>query len=236
MKSPTLPLFCVLVLLGTGCLDRQEQRLDERQELTEEVMVEHGSDARRMRAALVKGDFEAAMAALEQVASRMPLKVLAPQAHNAQSEFLKAMSAAKASPDLPTLAQRYGVMLQSCGDCHRASGIHIEVAVPTPAAPDAGTAARMAVHGAASEAMVMALVAADEASFAQAAQVLREASLVPEGVDTTGTLPAGAVETGVRLGDLAAQAARAEADRGERVGELLSTCASCHAMAGRGGG
>ncbi len=233
--SWNIRLVLGLVTLG-GCVDRQEKRLDERQEETEVAMVDHSQDALAMRQALVKGQREEAMAALDRLRARLPLKVLSPKGHLAQKEFITAVNLAATSPDLPSLAQSYGAMLQACGECHRSTGVRVEVALPAPAAPDSPTVARMAVHGQASQAMVMALVAADEPAFVQAAAILREASLVPDGLDPSGTLPPMAIETGVRLGDLAAQAGSAEGRHGELMGEILSTCASCHSLAGRGGG
>lgn len=135
-----------------------------------------------------------------------------------------------AAPDLPTAAVLAAGLGRACSRCHqeRTATIAFAWSIPPPEAPDLAT--QMQRHQWAAARLWEGLVGPSDEMWNQGAAVLAETQLdtVAAGGSGRGDVPALAA----RVRELAKRAA-AEADldgRARLYGELLSTCAGCHAL------
>jgi hypothetical protein len=151
-------------------------------------------------------------------------------------EAMRAAATSLAAASSPAEASRsLAEVARSCGGCHAQLGGPRPTVAPLPEeAP--GVVPRMRRHEWAVARMWDGLVVPSGAAWRVGANVLAEAPLEPEPARSPSqSLPAiTTVATSVR--DLARKARSAEsgADRSALYGELIATCAACHARLGGG--
>jgi cytochrome c553 len=139
--------------------------------------------------------------------------------------------------DLPAAALATASMLATCGDCHRAVGTM--PAHPAPAEPTlGGVIGHMIAHQAAMDLLVQGLTTPSTSLWNQGADALVAAPLrksqLPSDAKVTGEI----MKSEKRLHELAARARQAE-DTPSRVAvysELVTSCATCHGVNGKGYG
>lgn len=205
---------------GPSRSDRGEVRLE---------MNFHLGDIERARDSVVAGDLPAAKAAFQAIDVRLPVEGL-PAALRPHAERLQPIvRRGAAAPDLSAAATAVGEAMATCGECHAAAGAQPKVAAGVPERI-AGPTEWMARHQWAARQLEVGLVEPKASALSEAALVL---TLVP----VFGELPSGqalpdeatrGVER-VHAAVAAVAAAQTPLDRGRAYGEVLQTCAACHA-------
>ena len=193
-------------------------------------MRAHFDEVLRVVDAIVRGDLDDARRRARQVASREFTGL--PVAAAGQLAGMRAAAGrVAAAADLPTAATAAGVMLGTCGECHRAVGAMPAVHVrPSPAVGD--TVGHMLAHQQAIEHLLQGLVVPSSSAWNAGAQALRTAPLkrskLPDDPKLSSEIAAG--ET--RLHELADEAAGTSAPpaRAAIYGQMVSTCSRCHAL------
>lgn len=229
MVALALPLLCI-----PACVAKQESRLETRHEVVSQAMSGHLGEAAHARDAVIAGDLEATQRALLELRARLPLPSLPPQGLRHDAVFVVAVDSALTARDLGSAATAVGEIAQACGACHTALGLSMAVVPPAEPGPGATVVARMGQHRDAAAQMWSSVVAGDAAAFASGAELLRSSTLVPSGTAADAPVPALAAELEVRVHDLAALAVRSPDERGRYLGQMLGTCAQCHALLARG--
>lgn len=221
----------MLWTLALACFS-QEERLEVGQQRLEDQMEDHWAAVGRAREAVVRGDVPAARAAAGEVAAAVPMVAL-PERLRPQEQGLLAAARSTADAIEPDeVARGVGRMVAACGACHQAQGLTLELeSWPLPGA-GGDVRSQMARHAWAAERVEQGLITGREQAFDEALGALVDAPMIPTGTPVDGRGFGDAVMLEIRVHDLAAQAARAdaEADRARIYGELLTTCASCHAL------
>lgn len=130
--------------------------------------------------------------------------------------------------DLREAAIAVGKTAQACGECHSSKAA--VVALPVADKPNWKMAKNeMLRHQWAVDTLWIALVTPDDELLAEALTELGASPLAPV---ATGMDPVPrAIELEVAVHEAAA-AMKQPTDRGERYGELLASCAECHALGG----
>ncbi len=193
-------------------------------------MPPHYADAVHVRDAVVRGDLSAARAA----AGRLGLHPEAGLPDKA-APYATAMNAAALrvgqAVDAAAAAAPAAAMLGTCGECHRALSVLPAIAAqPIPAVGE--TVGHMLNHRRASDQLMEGLVMPSSTAWNDGAQALRTMPItrgkLPKDPKLTPEVMAGEQ----RLHQLADRAAAATAtpDREAVYGEMLATCASCHAL------
>ena len=193
-------------------------------------MPQHFERAADLEQAIVRGDFDAARAVANELASHRPDRYPEPWAPYVLGMRALAEDAARAD-DIEAMAQATGEMMGSCGACHRALGARVVAPVePEPQASDGDLAALMKRHRWAATRLRAGVVEPSTEAWTQ-------------GVDAFGPLPSPTCPDdmgGERIVDVEAvrdrfHAAQEEARvvdsleaRASVYGRMLGTCAGCH--------
>ena len=194
-------------------------------------MPPHYADAVHVRDAVVRGD-------LVRSTCRGRPTWLAPRSRPAgqgRTVHATAMNAAALrvgqAVDAAAAAAPAAAMLGTCGECHRALSVLPAIAAqPIPAVGE--TVGHMLNHRRASDQLMEGLVMPSSTAWNDGAQALRTMPItrgkLPKDPKLTPEVMAGEQ----RLHQLADRAAAATAtpDREAVYGEMLATCASCHAL------
>lgn len=199
------------------------------EEKQKDAMVEHHREVLGARDAIIAGDLRTAKSALGALAERLPL----PGLDGPLQEALEgAASQGAAAEDLDGVSLALGDAAAVCGTCHKAQGTR--PTGETGPAPEVGrdVKSQMALHRWASMRLWEGLVAGDDRMMQEATAALRSAPMVPSGTQVDSPLPPEATALEVKVHDLAAKAAGAPdaRARGRAYGQMLATCARCHAM------
>ncbi len=215
----------VLAAAGlAGCdptADRDPKSLAERVVAARERMHERYTAASAMQRAISLGDLDRARAEARLIATRDEPDFL-PEWRPYLDEIRGAAARMAASTDTPTAARTMAQLGRACARCHEATDAKIKVA--RELAPSGDT---MASHQWAAARMWEGLIASADDRWLVGARALAGARL---------TLTAESGELGIaddaaRTHMLAARAVKL-GDRDERAtlyGELLASCAHCHA-------
>jgi cytochrome c553 len=128
-------------------------------------------------------------------------------------------------------AASLGELAVACGECHEATGARLPLA-RLEAAENAPTPLPMGRHHWAAERMWEGLIAPERARFREGATVLAEAPLHPAELVAGSSPPLAVVALAERTRTLAAEASQASSspEQARLYGELLTTCAACHAQ------
>lgn len=193
-------------------------------------MRAHFDEVLRVHDAIVRGDLDDARGRARQVASH-EFRGLPEAAAGHLAAMRGAAGRVAAAHDLPEASRAAGAMLGTCGECHRAVGampaVHVRA---TPAVGE--TVGHMLAHQRAVEHLLQGLVVPSSSAWNEGAQALRTAPLkrsrLPRDPKLTSEIAAG--ET--RLHELADEAAGTSAPpaRAALYGQMVGTCARCHAL------
>ena len=226
----------LLLALLSGCTQRQEQRLEVREERVVDEMMEHAGQGEALRDAAFAGDLPAMVAAAEALADRLPVEALPRAAQPSEVRLGVAVRKIGAATGPSEGAAEVAGLAFACGACHESVGQPLTPADAGPVPEGPGVSDKMKVHRWAAERMWDGLVAPDDAVFEAGVRAMGSAILVPSGTGADSPLPPLATDLAVQLQDRAAQAGTTpdRAARARIYGDLLSTCASCHALLGGG--
>jgi hypothetical protein len=198
---------------------------------TEARMADHFGKVGELEAAIVRDDLEAAKAAAQWIAEHQEVSGLPAGTEGYVTATKNAARAVAASASLGNAGVAAAFAVAACGECHTAA--KVEPRMPEVSAPPTqpGTAAQMRLHKYALDLMYRGMVGPSEALWKQGADVLEGSPLRDN--DLT-KVPEDVVASETHVHDLARRAAQA-ADAGSRIaiyGELIGSCASCHARHG----
>lgn len=215
----------LLVLALFGCWT------SERREITEEAAViremsDHWTDAAAARDAVVQGDLAAANRAGGKLAAGLPIEALPAELSAYQDELATATKRVQAATNLADAGVGVGKMAQACGRCHNAAGAVLDVPDPVPPEQIDGIKGEMAVHAWAAEKLWLGMIRPSDADLRDAVAVISSPGLVHD--DPKVSQAAAELDAGVH--ELAAAVQEDVSARGERYGQLLTTCATCHLL------
>lgn len=202
-------------------------------------MHEHDVHGGAMRDAVARADLDAARREATTLAD-LRVEGVADPAWQARLEAMNAAAARVARAKTLSEASRdVAEVARTCGDCHRLGGPSPSVIEAPENAP--GVVAGMKRHEWAVARLWDGLVIPSDRAWRAGARVLRDAPLQPEPL-TPGISPAPAIGElaiavlATSVHDLAERAsvANASVDRGAVYGELMTTCAACHARFAQG--
>jgi len=193
-----------------------------------EDMDGHRTQVDQIETALVFGELEAARASARWPAARpdhpnLPRSVLGP------TEDMRVVARSLLrSGSTEDAARCASEIAAACGRCHGAAGVKPFPAAAAPPDPGPGLVAHMERRLWAVDRMWEALIASDDARWADGASALDGVSpLEGETPDSP------AVPLALRLRELAIEAPGTVSERRAVVyGSVLSTCAGCHALTG----
>jgi hypothetical protein len=205
------------------------------------LMHEHDVHGAAMRDAVARADLDGARREAT-VLAELRVDRAADPAWRAR---LDAMSAAAArvvrAKDLPDASAAVADVARTCGDCHRLGGPSLGILEKPENEP--GIVPGMKRHQWAVARLWDGLVIPSDRAWRAGAHVLRDAPLQPEPPRPgQSPLPLQRIEQlaiatlATSVHDLAERAsvANASVDRGAVYGELLTTCAACHAHLAQG--
>ena len=197
--------------------------------VTPAVMLRHEIYGLAVRDAIVRGDLESARRNARDLGAVQVRGT--PEVVDYARPMNEASATIAGAPDLGAAARATGALVQSCADCHaRMTGPTRAIAVPAPL-PERGRVPRMRRHAWAMNELWDGLVGNSEDPWHGGAEVLADPSLAAaELVPKKSSTPevdrlAASVQT---LGQRA-QATNDTAARAVIYGELVATCADCHA-------
>ena len=248
MRTPAVYLMAALTVSACKTASRSEPARapdaerapaasggDAREATVQARMQGHERHGDAMRDAVARGDLDGAKAEAKLLSE---LRIEGPTGRLWRQMFDAMRAAAARSADASDLKEAghdVGLVARTCGDCHTTFG-RAGVLVEPPGALRPGTQAGMRRHQWATERLWDGLVVPSDEAWNAGALALSEAPLVPEQL-TPGKSPVprvGELAQAVHnLGVKAAGAGRVEA-RANLYGELLATCAECHAWLGGG--
>jgi hypothetical protein len=194
-----------------------------------EQMAEHFTKVLDARAAIIRGDLDAAKVAGQALADEEPTANIpdnwAPHV-TALRETARTLAGAQ---DLDAAALAVGKLGVACGSCHAAVGATIELAdAPAPTGDDVAT--HMLRHQWGADRLWEGLTGPADDRWSGGAGALVEAPLHPSAIAANQTVPPEIAAIGEQVHTLGRNAQQAEnADqRAQFYGELLVTCAACH--------
>lgn len=209
--------------LGEGSSARRE-------EAVLGAMGDHWTEATLARDALIDGDLRRATRAASRVGADLPADVVRADLLPMRLAVIEAADRAAKADDLAAAAVAVGEMAWHCGACHAVSGLPVPVEEP-PSVIGGALTLEMGRHQQAVHEMWRGLVTHDDAAVIAATRILETEPLIPSGTPADSPLPPVATELEIGVHELAGQIARAEgAERGQRFGQLLTTCATCHKL------
>ncbi len=201
------------------------------EEAVRDDMWQHWDEGTALRDAVVAGDLALVHAKAKAFDKRLPVSGLPEAARPHEVELKRILGELSEAGDLTQASASVGTLALTCGRCHGVVGAVPGHEADMPPAT-AGIKAEMVRHQWAIERMWLGLVRGDAELFATSVDALAEAPLVPSGTPADSPLPPLATELELAVHELA-QSAKAASDdeaRARRFGELLVTCATCHAL------
>lgn len=195
-------------------------------------MTAHFGKVRDLDEAIVRGDLESARADAQWIADHQETAGLPAGTGSYVTATRDAARAVAASASLGNAAVATAFAVNACGECHAAAKITPNMPEVSPPPSQPGTAARMREHLYAVDLMYRGMVGPSDALWKQGAEALKGS---PLGDKDMGKASKDLAASEARVHELAGRAAQA-ADAGSRIaiyGELIGSCAGCHAMHGR---
>jgi cytochrome c553 len=194
------------------------------------LMEQHYMAVIEAHDSVIAGDHATAKARLTTLAAQ-DLPPQAPEAWKALHQAMqKAASAGESAHDVPSAASAVAGVVQTCGQCHSELGrAPFQHKPPTPAPSDV-VADKMQSHQWATERLWEGVAGPADPAWQRGAAALSESRVFP--ADREG-VAAEVLEQEAALRTLGGRALEtAPADRAALYGELLATCAGCHAQIG----
>jgi hypothetical protein len=185
----------------------------------------HDAHGAAIREAVARGDLDTARRESRVLAELRPQGDLVP----AWRKPLEAMNAAAArlaeATDIGAASHALGALARTCGDCHATLGGPAAPIGEAPEAEDGGVTLRMKRHQWAEARLWDGLVVPSDRAWRAGAHALADAPLVPAAAPAADVLAQSVHALGRK-----AIVVGAPVDRGAVYGELMATCASCHAL------
>lgn len=222
-------MFVVLGLVG--CLNNVEREQIVAEEQVIETMGEHWTEAEQMREAVIAGDLDQVHALAASFQGRMPIAGLPADLAPLATALKSSIDAAAASTDPSAAGLAVGQMAAACGTCHTVAKVQPDLTIQLRPSKTQDPAPEMVWHHVATGNLWASIVRHDDAQFREAVDQLAKAKFQPMGGSTLGDEMV-ALEGKVQ--GLAAEA-RDEAGlegRGEKLGRILGSCATCHQTVG----
>jgi hypothetical protein len=195
-------------------------------------MVGHFGKVRELEEAVIRGDLETAKAAAQWIADHQEAKGLPAGTENYVTTTRNAARAVSASASLGNAGMAAAFAVAACGECHAAAKVSPKMPeVSGPTNPPA-SAAHMLEHQRAVDLMYRGMVAPSDAQWKQGAEALKGSPLTDKELKKASKE---VVASEARVHELAVRAVQAT-DTGAKIavyGELVGSCAACHAMHGR---
>lgn len=236
-----LSVASVIFLAGSGVPPRADAGGAPAPQLTaskSEVrthMDEHFGKASEVQAAVVRGDIAGAKDSARWIAEHQETPGLPASGKASVDEMKKAARSVAEASDIKAAAQGSAGMALACGSCHASSNAKPAFPPATKPTPRSRTMAHMLAHQHAVNLLYQGLVGPSDEAWAEGANALKAA---PLSAAATPKPPKPSPEAAKAEADTHALADKAAAakDPKERSGiyaELVSGCASCHALYGR---
>lgn len=195
------------------------------------LMLSHYRSVLETQEAVIRSD----LAAVGPLATGVGSEVAPPRMPAKSASYLDAMREAAqrtaAASDLKQAAEGTATLLATCGECHAASGVRPELIAP-PTSGVGGVVGHMLNHEQAVELMLEGLVIPSRKSWEDGARGLKDGRLprheLPSDPQLSRTVVA-AEDRVHTLGEMATRAANTT-DRKFAYAQILTTCASCHAV------
>lgn len=205
----------------------------ERASLVQLHMADHYADLRLMQRALVAGE----LTEVRDYATALALDRSDPELAawaDQLARMREAAAALAAAPDVPGACRREPALAAVCGNCHLETGAQLPLVDDGPPADNGSTPVRMARHQWAADRLWRALIVPSNRAWQDALDVLADTPLPLDelAVDVRADERARLNELARRL-QTTARDGRPITDpaaRASAYGELLVTCAACHAL------
>lgn len=218
-----------------------KERSPERAEVTParapaHLMAEHLAATDRARAALVRGDLEAAHGPLAWLATHEPEAGSLPRGWERFVAAVRADAAAgQAAQTLPDGAEAVASIGRECGACHEAMGAGPAFG-EVPLTVGGGFSTHMERHQWAADRMWEGLVQPDPDRWRAGAMVLLEDPLHELQAPGSAPSPEAVARLGQRLHDLGEDGLGVvePAEQVALYGEILTACGTCHSATGGG--
>jgi len=187
---------------------------------TDKYMREHASEAWQVRKALISGHLNDAVPMASRIASDVWTPQLRPD-YRAHVDIVRAAArSVQGAATLPAAAGALGELGSACAGCHREFG-----GPPSPSAAALPSADPMLSHAAAELALWQGLTYPSDERWLRGARELLDAPEIDSDVEQISGIAH-------RTRELAQDALDGKGSRAALYGQLVSTCGSCHAIAG----
>lgn len=196
-------------------------------------MRHHFTQAGLLHEAIIRGDLAAARVPAQELASiAVPGGVPAASLPHITALREAARGAAGAG-NLATAAVATATVLTTCGDCHRAAGV-MPATPAVPAPKVGGIVGHMLEHQRALDEMLAGLLIPSVSEWRAGSLRLQGAPLKRSELRSDPKLTSAIARAEQRVHQLADRATMADDVRARRAiyGDLLTTCAECHALHG----
>jgi cytochrome c553 len=193
------------------------------------LMQKHFVDVELVHVAVIRGNLAAVHSSARRLAGQdVPGLPAGATVH--EDNMRRAAQRAVESPSIVAAASAVATMLATCGDCHRATRRMPEIPVPSSHEPG-GFEGHMLAHQRAADLMVQGLVVPSSSLWLQGAEAFENAPLRRSDLPPDAAFSA-IVEAEERVHKLAANAPLMgnSPARAGLYGDLVATCARCHAL------
>ena len=236
LRHPRLAGLMLSILLGltarfvVSAQQSQQRSLDSTPDRMV-LMDHHFSNVSVLHTALIRGDLAAALRPARELAV-MSVPPAVPAAAISHVEAIRAAARRAANATaIGDAATAAATMLQHCGECHRQVGVF-------PALREGGyetasnISAHMREHKRGLDQMLYGLVVPSSQQWLEGARRLSQAELESDKLPSDRAMTKTIREGETRVHEIAERATRADdaADRTRLYAELVTTCASCHAL------
>jgi len=196
-------------------------------------MMAHFERAGQLHAAMAAGDLDSVQIQARWIAANERGEDMPPKAQPYVEELHAFADLAARAPDQQSAARAVSRIGATCGSCHESlnRGPRYQVAGGPPAGGSALTT-RMVRHRWAADRMWEGLIGPSDASWRAGAQVLRDAPLYTDALTTDVARYEPVTKLAWTVHELGTRAVneRDHSARAELYGQLLGTCARCHAL------
>jgi hypothetical protein len=192
-------------------------------------MREHFAEVMTAHTAVIRGDLAAAASAAKSLADREGWPSLPGGAAPHVAAMRQAAGEAAKAQDILSVAYATALMLNVCGDCHRAVGT-MPAAPLAPRTELGGVVGHMLEHQRAADQLLQGLVIPSNSLWRAGAEALVGAPVNPRDLPVDSTARRELMATEERIHRLATQAVQVTDSRARAsfYGQFLAGCADCH--------
>ena len=242
MRTPTRIVAIVFVVFGAALLAASQTSPQAPAKpgsapsgQTGSQMQDHFGKVELVQDAVIRGDMDSAREAARGIAEQKGNQGLPAKSDMQLEAMQKAAQRAADAKDIHMVANAVATMASTCGTCHRSSGVTPKMAAPVAPPEGGGVAGHMLAHQQAVDYLYQGLITPSDDLWKKGAELLKASPMAkedfPKDPQLTDEIKAFEVKT-----HLFANMAHKASDAKTRVGlygELISSCAGCHALHGR---